>query len=288
MKPSLSIDPEFQGLCPKQTEEELKLLRESIREEGCREKIAYWEDGPGNPIVDGMTRFAMCMDENIDFEVRPVTFPDRRAARIWIRTNQLSRRNLSDTQRAIVRGQLYNEMKQDKPTDNLLGGIPKGQHCPLGKPPESVADKLGAKEHISGKTVKRDGKLAEAVEKLTASTKTQITGTKVEDSKTELTKLANLPAKQQEAVAAVIGSGKAKTVAKAMEVAKVTKPEKPKQGKQARDPRLWNEIEGLLGKALNRVDALHKAYPNGPLYKILLGQVKQAMATLNGWKETAQ
>jgi hypothetical protein len=64
------------------------------------------------------------------------------------------------------------------------------------------------------------------------------------------------------------------------------KRKKPKQGRQKRDPRLWGEIEQYLGKALNRVDSLHKAYPNKPMHATLLTQIKQAMATLRGWKES--
>ena len=33
---------------------------------------------------------------------------------------------------------------------------------------------------------------------------------------------------------------------------------------------------------------LHEAYPNGPLHKTLVRQVKQAMATLEGWKESTR
>jgi len=66
------------------------------------------------------------------------------------------------------------------------------------------------------------------------------------------------------------------------------KRKKPKPGAQKRDPRLWHEIEQHLGKALNRVDVLHKAYPNGPMKATLLRQIKQAMKTLEGWKDSVK
>ncbi|MCX7428838.1 MAG: ParB N-terminal domain-containing protein [Planctomycetia bacterium] len=84
---------------------------------------------------------------------------------------------------------------------------------------EDTAQKTGN----SQRTVQRD---VEVAEKLTPATQTQIAGTPVADSKSQLKALADLPAKQQEEVAGLIGAGKAKTVAKAMEIAKVTKPPK--------------------------------------------------------------
>ena len=79
---------------------------------------------------------------------------------------------------------------------------------------KDIAQKTGR----SQRSVQRDIALAE---KLTDVTKTQITGTKVENSKVELKRLADLPPKQQEKVAKVIGSGKAKTVTEAKKIARV-------------------------------------------------------------------
>ena len=63
---------------------------------------------------------------------------------------------------------------------------------------------------------------------------------------------------------------------------------KPKPGQQKRDPRIWKEIEQHLGKALNRVDELHRAYPNKPMHFSLGRQIKQAMKTLEGWRESVK
>jgi len=79
---------------------------------------------------------------------------------------------------------------------------------------EETAEKTGK----APRTVRRDVGIAE---KLTDATKTQITGTTVEDSKAELERLAKLPPKDQEKVARAIGSGKAKTVAEGKKVAGV-------------------------------------------------------------------
>jgi hypothetical protein len=281
MTTDITVDPEFQALCPKQTEDEIALLRTSLLKEGCREPIICWKTD-GNPILDGMTRYAICTKEDIGFDVRFKEFDSRKDARCWIRENQLGRRNLSDTKRALLRGQLYNEQKDDPTKKPPKTKASEERHRVTTK---EVAKEIAAKDGVSMRTVQRDGALAKAVDKLTPLTKTQIAGTRVEDSRKDLKKLAELPVSHQEKVASVIGAGKAKNVAAAMKVAKI--PEKPKPGKQKRDPRVWLEAEENLGKAINRVDALQKEFPNKPLHTTLVSQIKQAMATLNTWKESA-
>jgi len=135
----------------------------------------------------------------------------------------------------------------------------------------------------SARSVQRSVAVAE---NLTDLTKTQITGTRAADSKAELARLAELPPEQQEKVAMVLGKGKIKTVTEAKKAAGVEP--KPKPGAQKKDPRIWQEIEQHLGKALNRVDSLNKMYPNKPLWGTLLMQIKQSMRTLKAWKESVK
>lgn len=104
-----------------------------------------------------------------------------------------------------------------------------------------------------------------------------IKGTRIADNKSELAKLSKLPEAQQVKAAKKIASGKAKTVKEAT----------GKPGQQKRDPRLWKEIEGLFGKAINRTDELHKQYPNAAMHKTLIGQAKECLKTLKAWKEAA-
>ena len=102
-------------------------------------------------------------------------------------------------------------------------------------------------------------------------------GTPVEDAKGQLQQLARLPEAQQIRAAKKIRAGKAKTVKEA-----TTKP-----GQQKRDPRLWREVEGLFGKAINRVDALNKQYPNAARHRELIAQANACLKTLEAWKEQA-
>ena len=68
-------------------------------------------------------------------------------------------------------------------------------------------------------------------------------------------------------------------------------PEPPKRsqnGKPKRDLVLWSEIEGLLGKALNRADELNRLCPNPKSHDQFIWEVKACMQTLEDWKEAVK
>jgi len=86
------IDPDFSALIPPLTEEEYNGLEESILAEGCRDALIVW----GNILVDGHNRYKICTKHDIPYKMQPIEFASRTEARIWIRKNQLARRNLTD------------------------------------------------------------------------------------------------------------------------------------------------------------------------------------------------
>lgn len=93
------VDPEFRSLIPPLTPEERQALEASILAEGCRDPIVLWD----GVIVDGHNRYAICTEHGIPFKTLPIIFPDKIDALIWIRRNQVSRRNLTDDQRVMNR-----------------------------------------------------------------------------------------------------------------------------------------------------------------------------------------
>ena len=66
-----------------------------------------------NVIVDGHTRYEICMRYDISFRTVEKKFPDRDEAKKWIIFNQLSRRNLSDYDRIRLASQLKEIFKQE-------------------------------------------------------------------------------------------------------------------------------------------------------------------------------
>ena len=92
----MKIDPEFQNLIPKISDEELKGLEKSLLEEGCRDPLVLWDD----TILDGHNRLEICTRHEIKFKTISKGFDDRNQAKLWIIRNQFARRNLNDFQRA--------------------------------------------------------------------------------------------------------------------------------------------------------------------------------------------
>ena len=90
------------------------------------------------------------------FKIITMEFDDRDEAMDWMDTNQLGRRNLSPVDFKLALGRRYNRTKKSvgKPEGTILGQID----------PISTAAKLATQHGVSEATVKRAGKLAEAVE----------------------------------------------------------------------------------------------------------------------------
>ncbi len=98
----MRIDPEFQELISPLSLEERALLEQSILNEGCRDALVIWQ----GKILDGHTRYEICKQHDIEFQVMKIDLPDRNAAKIWIIKNQLARRNLTLYQRCELAQEL--------------------------------------------------------------------------------------------------------------------------------------------------------------------------------------
>ncbi|MEK7856946.1 MAG: DUF5131 family protein, partial [Acidobacteriota bacterium] len=91
-----SIDHEFESLVPPLSEHEYKQLRENILTQGCLDPIKLWN----GTVVDGHNRLKICTECNVPYQTEHLTFESRDAAKKWVITQQLGRRNLNLYQRA--------------------------------------------------------------------------------------------------------------------------------------------------------------------------------------------
>ena len=87
----LKINEDFKKLIPDLSKEEYKGLEKSILSEGIREPIAVWN----GTIVDGHNRYSIAQKHDLTFETLEMKFEDSDEVKIWILTNQLSRRNVT-------------------------------------------------------------------------------------------------------------------------------------------------------------------------------------------------
>ena len=135
----LIINSELKKWITPLTAEEYAGLEKSIRTEGCRDAIVTWFDpGVGLTIIDGHNRFEICQKHGILFDTVVKEFDNIEDVKDWIDFNQLSRRNLTDSQREIVRGRRYNreKKKQGGTGTNQYIKEQRGKFCPSANNPE--------------------------------------------------------------------------------------------------------------------------------------------------------
>ncbi len=157
MKPV--IDQEIQGLIPPMTEEERSLLEQLLLAEGrCRDALVVWSGH--NLLLDGHNRLEICERHSLPYSIEAKEFADRRGAINWVIDNQLGRRNLTEERKAYLRGRRYQETK-----DRLAaGGDHRNGTVPVS--PSKAAEQLAATHGVSERTIYRDAKYADTVDRL--------------------------------------------------------------------------------------------------------------------------
>lgn len=97
MREPFSINPMLAEHIAPLTEEEFRLLEESLLAEGCRDPLVVWKEE--NVLVDGHNRKAICDKHGLTYSVVYRSFPGLKTAKAWMDLNQLGRRNLTKEQR---------------------------------------------------------------------------------------------------------------------------------------------------------------------------------------------
>jgi N6-adenosine-specific RNA methylase IME4 len=155
----IQIDAEFKALIPPLAPDELAQLEANILRDGCRDPLVVWDD----ILIDGHNRFEICTQHGIQFQTVEMEFEDRDAAMDWMDTNQLGRRNLTNDQRSILRGRRYNRTKVTKADAGAMKGKANAE---VAQAPINTAATIAKQHGVSERTIKSDGKKAEAIEKL--------------------------------------------------------------------------------------------------------------------------
>ena len=133
---TLYVNHEFKSLIPELSKEEYNLLEKSILSDGCRDPLVVWQNGKLT-LVDGHNRYQICSKYNINFKLHYRTFADIEEVKDWIITNQLGRRNLTDSLREYFRGKLYESRKKQVGENRYT--IKRDQNDPPKKTAEIIA-----------------------------------------------------------------------------------------------------------------------------------------------------
>jgi len=171
---TITIDEEFRAHCPPLTETERQMLRQDIERTGLLSPLIVWNHEGKTILVDGHNRYEILQELGRldEIQTTELVFDTRENALDWIINNQLGRRNLPPDAAALLRGKLYTaeripaKERLFKPGVSANpGGVPKTEDCHSGSP-ETIADAIAKKTGVSARTIARDAKFSEAVEKL--------------------------------------------------------------------------------------------------------------------------
>jgi len=152
------IDEEFRQLLPTLDKQTYALLEANILEHGCRDALVTWN----GMLIDGYNRYRVCTEHNVPFKTVSKEFASREEVLIWIISNQVSRRNLTPIQLSHYRGLHYRVDKKIQGSNNQhVRKSEKGHYDPF---QPSTASRLAGQYRVSPKTIKRDSKVALAID----------------------------------------------------------------------------------------------------------------------------
>jgi hypothetical protein len=174
----ITVDPEFKSNIPPLSDEEYAQLEKNILADGCRDPLVLW----GQLLVDGHNRYAICTKHGLPFDIVQKEFASRDEALDWTDANQLGRRNLTPDQRSIIRGRRYNRTKKaahSRPANTGGAKSPSAEVALQVNTAKALADQHGVTE----RTIRNDGKRAEAIERMLAAV---VATTRKTDPKLEL------------------------------------------------------------------------------------------------------
>jgi len=202
------IDEEFKTLLPALDKDTYALLEENLIQNGCRDSIVLW----GNILIDGHNRYEICSRHDIAFNTINKDFGSREEALIWIISTQVSRRNLTPIQLSHFRGLHYMADKKLLGRPNKQVPEEKSGHSDhiFTDRPGSTANRLAGQYNVSPKTIRRDLKVASAIESIgevSPPAKKMILSGEAGLDKKKLGGLSEKPKEEIEAVAAAIENG---------------------------------------------------------------------------------
>lgn len=173
IKKQIVVIDELRQFITPLTPEELQILENNIKAQGCKDPLAIWETslreaGIGDSdeivhvLVDGHNRYTICTKYNIDFKITILKFEGIEKVKDFMIDYQLGRRNLTPEQLSFFRGLRYNREKGGKGKyDREEGSV-------------DISKVLAEEFNVSQRTIKNDGNFAKGVSKLIPELQQQV------------------------------------------------------------------------------------------------------------------
>ena len=164
----LNIDTELHDLIPPLSDEEYRMLEESIVRDGCDTPLTVWN----GTIVDGHNRYEICRKHGIAFGIKEKAFEDKNAVMFWMLEHQLARRNLNSYQRSEL-ALKAKEYLSEIANEHQKAGVDLGLNSAQGGRVSEKLAKIAGVGHDTMKKVQRIDAEAddETKRKLRAGTK---------------------------------------------------------------------------------------------------------------------
>ena len=160
-----TVLPEFAGLLPPLTEEQLDALEKDIVANGCYAPVIVNED---MVVIDGHSRKSICEKHNIPYRMAVFSFEDALEAKQWALDTQKGRRNLDKWELGKIalklRPDIEARAKANKGTrTDLSATLPEGYSATDTR--KELAGSVGIGERTMGKVMQIDDNAPEAVRK---------------------------------------------------------------------------------------------------------------------------
>lgn len=163
----LKIDPEFRDKIPPLTDAEYEQLKDNILCDGeVYEPICVWN----GTIVDGHNRWKIIQEHpTIPFRTKEMSFADKWEAFDWMYKKQLGRRNLTDEQRTVLIGKMYEARKKSHGNNAKRGD--DGQYLSTqngntGEQPQRISDQIAQELGVAKNTVIRAERFSKGIDKI--------------------------------------------------------------------------------------------------------------------------
>lgn len=161
----MKTNPKFKSLIPSLAPEEYAQLEANLVADGCRDALVTWQ----GTLIDGHNRLEICQRHGIKFKTEEMEFASEDHAMLWIRINQLGRRNLTDDQRAMIADAAVEIESRLAMQERASKGTPareaKKHGHTLEAAPSAKVEKTRAKTARAAKVSERKMKKARAIRK---------------------------------------------------------------------------------------------------------------------------
>lgn len=243
---AITIDPEFENVCPSLTKDEETQLEANILADGeVTSPLVVWD----GVLIDGHNRRRIILRHpEIPFAIREMKFDNRYEAVAWICKNQLGRRNITDQMKAYLIGMQYDAEKQsygsaDGFRGNQHSGVVSGQNSHLPKNTDSPARKRVAEANkVAPSFVRQSDDYAKGVNAAEAALpgiKNEILSGAIKTTKKEVAAIAKAPEEERKQLAEKLRTAEAERAKQreeakkarqaAAEAAQATQPIEPEQ-----------------------------------------------------------